>query len=167
MSRTVSLTFREAIFAQETGEQPLVLITLSHPSFTIPLRLCTSPVERFSVVPLRYGVTSRGNQYTFVPMSLVLPDDSGDKAPTARLVTDNDDREIVKVIRSLSTVPTGTLEVVLASSPDLVEAQFPDFDVKDIHYDAETVSLEFSMTSLEDEPYPAHTFNPAYFPGLF
>lgn len=167
MSRSVSLTFREAMNAQETGEVVIVLMTISHPSYPTPLRLSSDPTTLLSEAPLQYGTVSRGQTYLFCPFSTTLPDDVDERAPTARLALENVSRDLVAIIRSISTPATATIEVVLASSPDSVEIEYPQFEVKSAQYNANIMTLELSIDALTDEPYPAGTFSPSAFPGLF
>ena len=39
MSRTLSLTFRQALFSRETEEVPVVLLTITHASLVEPIRI--------------------------------------------------------------------------------------------------------------------------------
>jgi hypothetical protein len=59
------------------------------------------------------------------------------------------------------------IELVLASSPDVVEVSFPGFLMSGISYNANQVTAELSVETLTLEPFPANTFTPSYFPGLF
>ncbi|MFU0504003.1 DUF1833 family protein [Pseudaminobacter sp. NGMCC 1.201702] len=167
MSRTVSLTLREAMNAQETGEVLVVLLTITHPDYATPLRISSDPTTLLSEAPLQYGTVSRGETYLFAPFSTSLPDDMDERAPTARFVLENISRDLVELVRSVSTPAKATIEVVLASSPDSVEIEYPEFDVKNASYNANVMTLELSIDALTDEPYPSGTFSPASFPGLF
>ncbi|MBE1208103.1 DUF1833 family protein [Aminobacter carboxidus] len=167
MSRVVSMTMRQAMNAQETGEIMVGLLTITHPSFPTPLLLSSDPTERLSDEPLTYGTSSRGDTYTFCPMVVSLPDDLGERAPTARLMIENVSRQIVEKIRGIANPGLGKLELVLASSPDDVEIGYPDFEIVRAQYNANVITLELSIDALTDEPYPAETFNPSGFPGLF
>jgi len=158
---------RAAMNSQETAEIPVGLLTITHPSFPTPLRLSSDPTERLSDEPLTYGTSSRGDAYIFCPMVVMLPDDLGERAPTARLMIENVSRQIVEKIRGISIPALGKLELVLASSPDDVEIGYPDFEIKRAQYNANIITLELSIDALTDEPYPADTFNPSGFPGLF
>lgn len=167
MSRTLSLTLRRAMNAQETGEVPVVLLTISHPSFPDIARLSSDPTTRLSEAPLKYGTVSRGQTFIFAPFSTALPDDVDQRAPTARFMIENVSRDLVETIRSVSTPATASIELVLASSPDDVEMEFPAFDIRSANYNANIMTLELSIDALTDEPYPAGNFDPSAFPGLF
>ena len=49
----------------------------------------------------------------------------------------------------------------------LVEAQWPEFLLTNIRYDAATISGTLKLETLEREPFPAGSFTPSQFPGLF
>jgi len=167
MSRTVSLTFRQASYDQETDKFPVVLITLQHPDIPGIARLSSDPTERLSETPLRYGTESNGHIYLFAPMSVQLPDDVGERAPMARIVIENVSRELVERARSVTTPGTASIQVVLSSSPNDVEYDTPEFDIRGFRGDAESLTLELGLDSLTDEPFPAGVFAPSGFPGLF
>ena len=161
MSRPVSATFKTSVFAQETDEVFIVLLTLDHEEMEEPLRLCSD------VKPGLANFTSRGEEYLSFPFDLSLPDDSPDRAPTARISIDNVDRQLVAIARSISTPPTVTIEVIRASSPDTVEATWDDFTMKEIRYNALTIEGDLTLENITQEPYPCDCFTPSGFPGCF
>jgi hypothetical protein len=157
VSRTVSSLTRQALNAPETGEVFLILLTLSHSGLPEPIRVTSDAVT----------TTSRGHSFVSFPFELVLPDDQENRAPRARLVIDNVDRQIVQAVRSLSTAPTVLMEIIRAASPDTVEAQFVDFKLMNVSYDAQRVEGVLTIEDFTAEPFPAATFSPGLFPGLF
>lgn len=169
MSRSVSQVFRQAAFSEETDEVIIVLLTIMHGGITQPIRLSSDPTQRLDepVEEVVYGTVSRGEQYIYYPFQIDLPSDEAEAAPRARISVDNVRREITQAIRSITTPPTVTIEIVLASQPDVVEAVFPSFDLAEVTYDALTVSGTLTLDSLAGEPYPAGRYDPARFPGLF
>lgn len=157
MSRDVSLSLRAAVNAPETDEVFLVLLTVDHAGLAQPIRVTSDAVDTMS----------RGETFVAFPFELTLPEDGEDRPPRARLRIDNVDRQIVKAVRSIASAPTVLMEIVRAAEPDTVEAVFPDFRLRDVIYDALTVEGELTLESFLAEPYPAATFSPADFPGLF
>lgn len=157
MSRNLSTTMRQALNAPETGEAFLVLLTLSHADLPDPIRVTSDAV----------ATESRGNSFTPFPFDLTLPDDLDDRAARAKLAIDNIDREIVRAVRSLTTAPNVLIEIVRAAAPDTVEAQFIDFRLTNVSYDVYKVEGILSIEDFTAEPYPAATFSPSLFPGLF
>jgi hypothetical protein len=157
MSRTVTQAFKQAVFAEETEEAFLILLTIDHTDLSAPIR----------VVDNMQDITSRGDLFVGFPFEIALPSDTDDGPPRARLRIDNVDQSIVQALRSISSAPSVHMELVRASDPDTVEADFPDFELKVGRYDVLTVEGELGQESYLAEPYPAGRFDPARFPGLF
>jgi hypothetical protein len=167
MPRSVSMTFRAAMNAQETGEIPVALLTITHPDLDDPIYISGDPTERLTTDPLVYGTTSRSNDYLFIPFRLNLPDDHDETAPQASIEISNVMREHISLMRSIVLPAVVKMEIVLASDPDEVEITFPAFEITKVDYDANVMTMSLSMDPLITEPFPGHSFTPADFPGLF
>lgn len=152
--------------AQETDEAWLLLLTIDHASLAEPIR----------VVGNHVNIDSRGDTYVAYPFSIDLPDDAPNEMPRVRLEVDNvgvpDDadplaRRVSDYLRAIDSPFTATLEVVLASQPDIVEAGPFELRCAKAEYDAATVSGDLTFEDVLNEPYPAGSFVPASHPGLF
>lgn len=154
--RTLSATALRSAFAQETGEVWLVLLTLSHPSLATPMRFVNDYL----------GITSRGNVFQPFPFEVEFPGEDADQPTDARLSIDNIDRTIVQTIRSISAPPEVTIEVVLASQPDTVEASFSGLILRNVTYDETKVSGTLRFEDIMSEPISVQ-MTPQRFPGLF
>ena len=159
MSRSVSATFKAAVNAQETSEVFLVLLEIYHADIGPPTTLYF--VNNYE------DVSSGGNTYTGFPFAINLPADLDNQLPTVQLQIDNIDRSIIAAIRGLSGPPTITIKVVLASSPDTIEAGPFEMTLRRIDYDAFTITGTLEVEDILNEPYPGDMFSPANFPGLF
>lgn len=157
MSRNLTPAARAALHAPETADVFLVLLTLHHADMPIPIRVCNNTSD----------ITSRGDVYIAYPFHLTLPDDEDNRPPRARLTIDNVDRQIVQAVRSLTSSPTVTIDIIRAAAPDVVEAQFQDFRFTNISYDSHMVEGDLTVEDFTAEPYPAAAFSPSLFPGLF
>lgn len=168
MSRNVSAIFKAAAFAAETGQVPVLLLTFDHEDLTEPIRISTDNADTFvyEAETVR-GTISRGNNYVYCPVTLALPDDSDESISKATMEIDNVDRRILQTIRGISSPPTITMELVLAASPNTVEASFANFSLVDVTADVMTVQGTFSLGSFLSEPYPGGSMLPSNFPGLF
>lgn len=165
--RTVSLNFRRALFAQEAGEVPVFLLTITHTTLADPILLSTDPSSRITTDPLVYGTVSRGQTFLYAGVGLQLPDEQDATAPAAKLVVENVTRDLIPLVRSIQTPAQVKIEAVLASAPDTVEITFPSLDLTNLQYDMATLQFDLTMDALTTEPYPSGTFGPANFPGLF
>jgi len=157
MSRDTSLTFREAINAQETDEAFLILLEIDHDELSEPIRVTSDGVN----------TVSNGETYIAYPFDLSLPDDPEQGVSVAQLTIDNVHRVIVESLRAISTAPKVTIRVVLGSNPDVVEAEFPNFELQQVQYDAMTVTGQLTLRTFFQEPYPGDAFLPSTFPGVF
>ena len=157
MSRNVSAELKQAVYAQETTQEFIVLITLSHPDLSTAIRVNSSGLD----------IVSNGETFVAFPFEVVLPDDVDDRPPRAKLRIDYISREIVLAVRTISSAPFVNIQIVMASSPDTIEAEFLDFRLSNITYDQLTVEGDLTLEEFIGEPYPARVFSPADFPGLF
>jgi hypothetical protein len=156
MSRNLSTLAKQAIYAQETGEVFLLLLTISGSGLTT-----------IRVVNNTQDVVSGGNTYLGFPFDITLADEDELRPPRMRLRIDNVDRQIVQALRSLTVTPTIQLDVVLASQPNTIEASFPGFTLRDASYDALVVEGDLLLEDVLNEPFPQHAFTPQHFPAVF
>jgi hypothetical protein len=168
MSRTLSSTALKSFYAAETGDFPIMLLTITAVGLTDPIRISSDPTARIAepIEDIVYGTVSRGENYYFIPFQISLPGEN-DEASRASITIDNISRELVPTIRRLTAPPSVLMEMVMASSPNTVEVQFPGFSITSISYDRMTISGELNVEMLTSEPFPAGTFTPSRFPALF
>lgn len=154
--------------ARETGKVPVFLLTITHPLLDDPIRLSTDPTTRITEVPLVYGTVSRGETFIYVGMKITVPDDKDRSPPSSRITIFDIDQDTIALIRAVSSPPPSVkMEMVLADNPDVVEIDIPKLEIISADYTREVVTLECVIDMLVSESYPAHSFSPAYFPGLF
>lgn len=152
----LSDTAIESINAHVTGEVWLVLLTISHSTLSEPLRFVNNNED----------IESRSNTYKAFRFDVALPGQDPESPTKATLRIDNVSREIIKTIRTITSPPTITLEVILASDPDTIEASFQDLTLRNVDYDVTTISGELVFESIFTEPV-TYTMTPSRFPGLF
>jgi hypothetical protein len=146
------------LFASQTGEAFIVLLTLSHPTLANPIRVCSDG----------QALISNGNTYVAFPFRISLPAEAEGAPPTTELEIDNVDRSIVKAVREATGEPIQiSMSVVLASSPNTIEAGPFDFTLRNVEYDASVVRGQLQYEDILNEPYPGDTMTPSRFPGLF
>lgn len=174
MSRLNSLTATaiRAMYAQQTDEELIMLVTITDPTdVNNPIRLCDNYTGRLSIstdTEIIYGTNSRDHDYFFLPLQIGLPQEQDTGLGQCTLNLNYVTSEAVILIREKLTKPTDvTIELVLASDPDTVEARFNGFSITGATYNADQVSLSLSMVSLSREPFPCYNFTPSTFPGLF
>lgn len=158
---TVSAELKALAWAAE-GRLPLVGLEIAHSDLAATIR----------VVDNNEDAVLDGVTYTAFPFDLTLPSSLDDAPPRARLRVDNVSREIGQAVRSISTPATVTIRVARVEEPvthpptAVVEAEFPALRLLNVTVTAASVEGELALEDLIREPFPAHTFSPAQFPGL-
>lgn len=164
----ISDNLRQAAYAQDTDVAVIVLLTLSNDTMDEPIRVCSVPVEKFTDLGENvYGVTSNGNRYLFLPFEIELPQDDKTGAVSAKLTIDNVTREIIQYARQTRSLLNVSVQVILSNDLNYVEMEYNNFKLRNINYNALTISGDLSIDYLGLEPFPAGRFTPSGFPGLF
>lgn len=164
--RQVSAAARQAVYEQETGEVFVILLTIDHPNFTQPIMVSSDPTQLLPISNVR-GTISRGNEYPFLPFTIDLPNQDDTGIAKARISIDNIDRTMVNAVRTANSALSVTVEIVLSSSPDIIEVSIPDFRIDHVTYDSMTISGDLSVEYYDLEPYSKLRFTPSNFPGMF
>lgn len=153
----VSLTALQAMFAEQTPEIFLECLTVNHPSLSTPLFFVNDTVD----------LVRTAGTFIAYPFQIHLPEQTDQQMPQVTLVIDNVDRSIGEHVRALTSAPTITLEVVLASSPNTVEAGPFVLTASAAQYDAMQVSFTLGYESIMDEPANKWSLTPAIAPAAF
>jgi len=148
---------RGNMFAEETGDGLLALLTISTNNPAAPIRVVHNKVD----------VQSQGKSFTAFPFNLILPTNEPDSPSRAQLTIDNVSREILLAVREITSAPTVTIQVVRLSDPNEIELSLPPMRMINVRADFAKVTGDLVSEDLQLEPYPAYTFSPAHFPGLF
>lgn len=173
MSRlsTLSPAALKAMFSPESSDTLIMLLTIygENESPSTAIRIADGYTQRISETArdITYGVISRTNAYTFIPLSITLPSEDEAASPRCTIAINDVTKILIPIIRTITSPPKVLIELVLASSPNIVEASFPGFYITNFTYNADSVQAELGMINFASEPFPAYTFTPAYFPGLF
>lgn len=145
------------MFAAQTSEAFVLLLTFAHPDLAVPIRVCNAGDTLWS----------GGFEFPHFPFEFELPGEVEGAPPTVRLRICNVDRSIVEAIRSIQSPPTVTLSLVMASSPDTIEAGPFEFTLRDATFDAIIVEGGLAYQDVLNEPFPADQFSPTRTPGIF
>lgn len=158
MSRIVSPTALQAMLARETTEVFLVCMRIMHSTFPATIRIVNNTED----------VVRLDGTYQPFPFTLVLPSDTEDEVPSVTVQFDNIDGMITDAIRNISGRPSVSFDVVLASSPDTVEAGPYNFVVVNSQYNAKTISCTLGFEEdILNQAVPKGVYNPANSPGLY
>jgi hypothetical protein len=157
MPRILSSAAAEAILARETGEVFLAALTISG-----------AGLDTMRIVNNTEAVERAGGTHHPYPFQVQLPEDSDSLANGVTLTIDNCDRQVTRALREYQGVPTCTLEVILASSPDTVEVGPFEFTVLSAEYDALTISVQLGYEEdFLNQGVPSKSYTPSNSRGLF
>lgn len=158
MPRTVSAAARASMNAQHTSEAWLTRMVIDHPDLAEPIR----------VIRDNQNHTIDGDLWVSFDFDVPLPDSVTEEQPRVRLRIQNVDRMIVSTLRALPAdePPTVTVEVVLASSLDVVEIGPLEFTLTQGVYGATDVLCDLAFEDIVNLIF-TENFNPIDFPGAF
>jgi hypothetical protein len=155
---TLNRAAKAALFASQTGEAFLTLLTLKDKDGNVLARVVNDMVDH----------ESRGPTFTAFPFVVVLPADRADQVNLAQLRIDNIDRNIAVQLRQATGALTVMIEMVLASDPDTVQAGPMTFKWRIASWDVFTAVGDLHTSDmLVNEVYPGDKLLPAYFPAAF
>jgi Domain of unknown function (DUF1833) len=164
--RLVSGRARQAMYAPETAEVFLALIVLRYvgpPLGELILRFVNNTQNIWS----RAHGEATAQEYLGCPFQIVLPEERDDQVPVVRLSIDNVDQNIVSGLRQMIAVPTLWLYVVLAATPDTIEAGPFEFALRGAEYDAVVVTGELAFHDTLNAAFPVRIFTPGEWPGVY
>ncbi|WP_411836698.1 hypothetical protein [Paracoccus sp. ME4] len=156
-----------------TDEVYVALFRIDHASLAAPIRLSTDPTERVAEEPVIYGTRSAWaganpllEPYLWAIADAILPSDLEDAPATAQIAIEALDHAIIETVRSITSPPTIRMAVVLASTPDVVEAEWSNLLITTVDADAGEIILTISREEIENEFFPAGRMSRDRFPGL-
>ncbi|HHJ11888.1 MAG TPA: DUF1833 domain-containing protein [Chromatiales bacterium] len=158
MPRNYSGPFQETINAVSASEAPLVLLEISHPGLTQPIR----------VVNDNQDLTHQGNVFTAMAFRFIPPDDLENGMPRAQVVMDNVGRELVTWLESSNGGEGATLRAiqVLRSNPDQIEWE-ATLDLSNLSIDQLQVRGTLGYEDILNLPGVMVRYRPETAPGLF
>ncbi|MGH7813273.1 MAG: DUF1833 family protein [Candidatus Binataceae bacterium] len=158
MPRTLSSLALQGIYSQETGTAYIVLLTLSHPTLPVPIRVTSDAVNTIS----------RSNTFVPYPFLITLPTDDDLQPTRARLTIDNVDRAIITSLRNIGTTPLSLLiEIVTSNTPDTVEFSSGTLTLRNVDGDAVSLTGVLGFEEILAEGFPGDSVTPLTVPGVF
>ena len=157
----VSGSLVDSAFREATDAIWVTLVTLSHPDITALFGQDLRIVNDYD------RVESRGLDYEPFPVEIILPEDTESGPPRAKMSVSNVTQEIAAHVRIVDSPIMVTFEIVNALQPDTVEVSYTGFTLRNVSGDVTTITGTLALEDLTIEPYPADSFIPAYFQGIF
>jgi Domain of unknown function (DUF1833) len=112
-------------------------------------------------------VTSNGVDYQPYPFSLTLPLDTGDKIPQITLTIDNVDQLLTNAVRELELAPSIRVQLITSAFPDLVEKDLDFLKLRNVSYDAMSITGTLEVASVWARKFPSEIIDPVHYPSLF
>jgi len=146
-----------AVTAPETEKVFLHLITIE---------VSDGPVLRF--VDNNQDIASRGDMFTSVGFTVILPEQSDSSPRPCRLAIDNTDLAIYQHIKqAVGQTVSVSVCVIMADTPDVYERGPLKYLLRNVQATKETISGELYDFYLADRKFPRDTYAPEDFQGLF
>ena len=157
MPRPLSIAFRRNSNDPQTNVAFFALLTIRY-----------EPTDTtYRVVNNNEDVNSRGKVFTAYGFELSLPIESGEQIGVASLTIDNVDQLLIDMLRAATEAPRIDIEIVLSNSPDYVELSVLDLALRDVSWDATTITAQLYNEDFLSQAYPSFVYNPAEYAGLF
>lgn len=157
MSNALNPELLSQIFAQESFDPFLTLVTLSHPDWDEPIYLVNNSVD----------FTSRGQVFTAFPMRIRLPVDDGETARSFNLELDNASLYLIAQVRSVTEAIKVKIEMVLASFPDDVQMEQDELSIQSVTYNKAKITANIVLDNFLNTELSSERYTPSIFPGLF
>lgn len=158
MARTHSSQFKSTIAAVSSEESPLILVEISHPALTAPVRVINDTQD----------LTSNGNLFIACPFRFSMPDDFEGQIPKAKIAVDNIGRDLMYWIETSGGGEGSTIHImqIMRSRPDLIEWD-QTFSMFNVVANMQEISAELGFKNLFSTSAIKRHYRPDNSPGLF
>lgn len=157
MPNQLSPQLLSQLFAQQSEDPILILLTLNHVSFGAPIRLVNNTEN----------IVSRGNTFLSFPFKIVLPIDDGESAREVSLEIDNVSLELIDELRTVTSAIDVKIEAVLASLPNEVQIELEELKINNVSYNATKISANLFLDNFLATEMTSEKYLPLNFKGLF
>lgn len=144
-----------ALLGLEPDEVVIVLLTIAHPA-----------IATIRVTNDNKDVVSNGNTFIAYPFSITLPNDNEDVG-VAELQIANVDRTIIEAVEEMTEPASCTVQVVLASTPNVIEYEWSNLIIRNVSADDVTVTAQIGAAPIDATPYPPIRVTQRDFSGLY
>lgn len=157
MANQLSNEVLAQIFAQNSDDPFLTLVTLSHATFDEDIRLVNN-TKNF---------ISRGQEFMAFPMRIRFPMDDGESVRDLTIEFDNASLELIEEIRSVTSKIGVKIELVLASLPNAVQVAQEELYIGSLTYSKNRIQAKIILDSFLNVEVTSEKYTPTNFPGLF
>ena len=156
--RAYSAEYKSTLAATSAPEAPLVLLELTHPGLTVPIRVVNDSAN----------LTCQGNEYIACAFRCLPPDDLEEQLPKATMEIDNVGRELMYWVETSEGGygARARFMQVMRSRPDLIEYE-ATLNLSNVRATMETVSAELGYDNIFTRPVVMMRYDPFTAPGVF
>jgi hypothetical protein len=145
------------LFAQESDDPFLTLVTLSHDSFADDVRLVNNSVP----------IISRDKEFIPFPMRIRFPVDDGETAREFSIEFDNVSLDLIAGLRTVTDEIHVKIEMILASMPNVVQIEVDELKIATVGYNKSTVQAKIILDNFLNTEMTSERYSPSNFPGLY
>ena len=158
MPRAYSLTARRQLHTTASDDPPLVLLEITHPNLSTPVR----------VVGDTQDLVSNGETFVAMGFRVRLPDEINGQQPRAELAVDNVGRELMQWIEQSAGGRNAKVRLMqaLRSNPDNIEWEISMYH-NNLRATQAEISGELGFPRLLDVPAVQVRADPQTMPGIF
>ena len=156
--RNLSNNLLAQLYTENSDDPFLALFSLNHTDWSSPIYLVNNTEQ----------IVSNGITFEPFPVKLTLPVDDGESVRKVQLEFDNVSRELVEEIRSVTDTNINvSIQLVLASLPDIIEIELSELSIKTITYDATVIKATLYLDDFLNTELSSEKYGPTNFPGIF
>ena len=158
MPRAYSVEYKSTLAATSAPESPLILLEITHPGLTQPVR----------VINDTQNLTSNGNEYIACQFRCTLPDDFENQLPKATLAVDNVGKELMYWVESSAGGYGAKAHFmqVMRSRPDQVEWEIT-LNLSNVKATVQEVTGDLGYDNIFTRPAISMRYDPFSAPGIF
>lgn len=158
MPRNFTNTLKANLIRTSVDESPIVLIEISNPLLSNPIRLVRDNKD----------VVSNGITYTACMFDVSLPSEQEKEMPKATLAVDNVSRTLTRFFEQLQGGPDTSVRFIqiLRSDPDVLEYDIT-LDLVNVSVTPFRVTGTLSFDNLANKQSVTRIYNKVTAPGLF
>ncbi len=143
------------IFAQESDDPFLTLVTLTHQTFQA--RLVNNSTD----------IISNGNTFVSFPMKIRTPVDDGETIRDFTIEFDNVSLDLIENLRSVTGDVAVQIDLILASIPDVIQMTHTDLLIRSVSYNAQRISAKIVLDNFLAVEMTSERYTPSLYPGMF
>lgn len=155
MPNELSAELKAQIFAQQSEDPFLTLVSLTGPGF------------EYYLVNNTVDIVSNGRNFQAFPMKIRLPSDDGESSREFQIEFDNASLLLLVALRSVTSPIDCQIDMILASMPDAIQMSITDLKIRSVVYDKNKVSAKIVLDNFLSVAMTSERYTPSIYPGMF